>query len=235
MKSAEIIRELKSLGKESIKKVLLKHGAKEPFFGVKIEDLKKISKRVKQNHSLAMELYDSGISDAMYLAGIIAEVDKMKKKDIESWAEKANWSMICETTIAWVASESKFGEELADKWIESKKESLASSGWATYSAIVSMRPDEALDVKKIKMMLDRISKTIHQSPNRVKHTMNGFVISTGVFIKELTDYSQQVAKKIGVVMVDMGETSCKEPPAFDYIEKIKAKGLIGKKKKTVRC
>lgn len=235
MKSAEIIRELKSLGKESIKKVLLKHGAKEPFFGVKIEDLKKISKRVKQNHSLAMELYDSGISDAMYLAGIIAEADKMTKKDIESWAEKANWSMISETTIAWVASESKFGEELADKWIESKKENLASSGWATYSAIVSMRPDEALDVKKIKMMLDRISKTIHQSPNRVKHTMNGFVISTGVFIKELTDYSQQVAKKIGVVMVDMGETSCKEQSAFDYIEKIKAKGLIGKKKKTVRC
>ena len=41
--------ELKSKGSESTKKVLLKHGIKEPFFGVKISDLKVIEKRVKKN------------------------------------------------------------------------------------------------------------------------------------------------------------------------------------------
>ena len=33
---ADVIEELRSLGSASIKKVLLNHGAKEPFFGVKI-------------------------------------------------------------------------------------------------------------------------------------------------------------------------------------------------------
>ena len=47
MTADEVVKELRSMGSESIKKVLLKHGAKEPFYGVKIEDLKKIQKRVK--------------------------------------------------------------------------------------------------------------------------------------------------------------------------------------------
>ena len=34
--AAEIMEELRSLGSESIKKVLVKHGAREPFFGVKV-------------------------------------------------------------------------------------------------------------------------------------------------------------------------------------------------------
>ena len=42
MTAAEIVKELKTLGSESTKRVLMNHGAREPFFGVKVEDLKKI-------------------------------------------------------------------------------------------------------------------------------------------------------------------------------------------------
>ena len=235
MKTTEIIKELKSLGSQSIKNVLVKHGAREPFFGVKIEDLKKLSKKIKGNHELAMELYDTGIYDAMYLAGIVADGKKMSKKDLERWAENANAKGISEYTVAWVASESKFGWELALKWIESKKENIATSGWSTLGAIASINPDESLDIKMYKTLLDRVGKTIHQAPNRVRHTMNGFIISTGAYIIELTAYAKEIGKKIGPVYVDMGDTSCKVPSAVEYIEKINARGAIGKKKKTVKC
>ena len=58
----------------------LKHGAREPFFGVKVEHLKKIQKRIKKDYQLALDLYDTGISDAMYLAGLIADDEKMTKE-----------------------------------------------------------------------------------------------------------------------------------------------------------
>ena len=45
MTASDIMEELKSLGSESIKKVLRNHGVCEPFFGVKIEDMKKIQKK----------------------------------------------------------------------------------------------------------------------------------------------------------------------------------------------
>lgn len=53
MNAREIVEDLKPLGKESYKKVLLNHGVKEPFYGVKIEDLKKIQKRKLQRCSKA--------------------------------------------------------------------------------------------------------------------------------------------------------------------------------------
>ena len=71
--------ELESLGTESYKRVLLKHGVSEPCYGTKISDMQKIVKRVKKDYRLALELYDSGVYDAMYLAGLIADDAKMTK------------------------------------------------------------------------------------------------------------------------------------------------------------
>jgi hypothetical protein len=48
----QILEELKPLGRDSIKKVLLNHGVREPFFGVKIGDMKNIQKRIKKDYQL---------------------------------------------------------------------------------------------------------------------------------------------------------------------------------------
>ena len=78
----EILEEIQPLGKESYKKVLLNHGVKEHFYGVKIEYLQKIRKRIGKDYQLALELYDTGIYDAMYLAGLIADDARMTHDDL---------------------------------------------------------------------------------------------------------------------------------------------------------
>ena len=45
--SRKLMKELEAMGSEQTKKVLMKHGAREPFFGVKVGDLKKIVKNLK--------------------------------------------------------------------------------------------------------------------------------------------------------------------------------------------
>jgi len=235
MTAEQIMKELEKKGSESIKKIFLNHGAKGPLFGVKVGDLKVIQKKVKKDHQLAMELFGTGIYDAMYLAGLIADESKMSKKDIQQWAEKSPSHGISEYTVAWVAAESDYGWELGMKWIDSPKETIASSGWNTLSGVIAMKPDNELDIALIKKLLQRIVKEIHSAPNRVRYTMNGFVIGVGGYIKELTKEAIEVSKKIGDVYVDMGGTACKVPSAPDYIKKMEAKGSIGKKKKTVKC
>ena len=229
------MKELEKKGSESIKKIFLNHGAKGPLFGVKVGDLKVIQKKVKKDHKLAMELFGTGIYDAMYLAGLIADESKMSKKDIQQWAEKSPSHGISEYTVAWVAAESDYGWELGMKWIDSPKETIASSGWNTLSGVIAMKPDNELDIALIKKLLQRIVKEIHSAPNLVRYTMNGFVIGVAGFIKELTKVAIEVSKKIGDVYVDMGGTACKVPSAPDYIKKMEARGSIGKKKKTVKC
>ena len=99
----------------------MNHGAREPFFGVKVEDLKKIQKRIKVDYQLALDLYDTGNSDAMYLAGLIADDAKMTKKDLQRWVDQAYWHMLSEYTVPWVATGSPHGHDLALKWIEAEE------------------------------------------------------------------------------------------------------------------
>ena len=60
MKVKEILAEIEPLGTDSYKRVMMKHGVKEPFFGVKISDLQKIVKRIKKDYQLALDLYETG-------------------------------------------------------------------------------------------------------------------------------------------------------------------------------
>ncbi len=104
-----IMAELEAKGNEGIKKILLKHGVKEPFFGVKVEYLKVIQKKIKKDHQLAKDLYATGNADAMYLAGLFADEGKMTKKDLSSWVIQALSNNINEYTVQWITPEIKFG------------------------------------------------------------------------------------------------------------------------------
>lgn len=231
----DIVAELKKLGNDSYKKTLMRHGAKEPFFGVKIEDLKKIQKRIKKDYQLALDLYDTGISDAMYLAGLIADEKKMTRQDLQKWIKGAYWHMLSEFTVPWVASESRYGRELALEWIDAKQESIAAAGWSTLGSLVSIKADDELDLAELKRLLTRVEKTIHEERNEVRCTMNGFVIAVGCAVAPLSELAMKTAMKIGEVTADMGDTACKVPFAPDYIDKVKKRGSIGKKRKMARC
>ncbi len=165
MTAAEIVAELKPLGTDGYKKVLRNHGVVEPFFGVKIEELKKIQKRIKKDYQLALDLYATGIYDAMYLAGLIADDLKMTKKDLRLWVTKANCPTLVGYTVPWVAAEGRYGHELALEWIESDKEKVASAGWSTLSNLVGIKDDAELDLPELKKLLQRVQKTIHRQPN----------------------------------------------------------------------
>ena len=235
MTASEVIRELEGYGNETTKRIFINHGAREPFFGVKVQDLKKIVKKIKKDYRLSLVLFDTGNSDAMYLAGLIADEEAMTKQDLQKWVKGAYWYMISDYTVPWIAAESNFGKELAMEWIESDKEFIASAGWATLSNLVSLKPDNELDIENISALLDRVEAEIHSAQNRVRYTMNGFVIAVGSYVKELTNKAIFIGEKIGKVHVDMGGTACKVPLAPEYIQKVIDRGSHSKKRKVARC
>jgi 3-methyladenine DNA glycosylase AlkD len=235
MTAAEILAELKPLGTATYKKTLMRHGIKEPCFGVKIEDMKKIVKRVGKSYQLALDLYDTGVFDAMYLAGLIADDSKMTPRDLQHWVDQAYCEALSEYTVPWVAAGSHHGWDLGMKWLDTETERIAAAGWATLGDLAAIKQDAELDIAEYEQLLERVTKTIHQEPNRVRYVMNGFVISVGSYIKPLTRHALQAASLIGPVSVDMDGTACKVPSATEYIKKIEARGAIGKKRKSAKC
>jgi len=235
MKLNEVMAELKKLGNEQQRKTYRNHGAEGDFYGVRIGDLKVVAKKIKGDQALALELYGTGNLDAMYLAGLVVDGAKMSKKDLKAWSKAASWAMISEYTVPWVTAESTFARELALEWMDSSRESIAAAGWNTYAGLISLRPDDQLDLKEIQGLLDRVVKEIKTAPNRVRYCMNSFVIAVGVSIKSMLGRAKAAAERIGKVDVDMGDTSCKVPSAMEAIGKVEVMGRVGKKRKTMKC
>jgi 3-methyladenine DNA glycosylase AlkD len=231
----EMMQKLEELGSEQTKRIFLNHGVKEPYFGVKIADLKKLVKYVKKDHELALQLFQSGNHDAMYLAGLSVNPKLISKETLQEWAKEAYWYMIAEYTVSQVAAESEYALELAREWMGSEEQMIAVCGWSTYSNYLSITPDETLDMEEIRSLLNQVKNRIHEERNRVRYVMNGFVISVGAYVMELKEEAKQVAEYIGKVDVNVGNTACKVPLATEYIKKIEDKGRVGIKRKTCIC
>ncbi|MCA1029653.1 DNA alkylation repair protein [Bacillus timonensis] len=231
----EMMQKLEELGTEQTKNTFLRHGARSPFFGVKIGDLKKLVKFVKKDHDLALALFDTGNSDAMYLAGLSVNPKLLTKETLNKWVKNAYWYMISEYTVAQVAAESDYALELAREWMAAEEEMIATSGWSTYSNYLSITPNEKIEIEEVKSLLKQVEETVHQERNRVRYVMNGFVISVGTYVPELVEEAKKVAEKIGKVHVDVGDTACKVPLATAYIQKVEERGTIGAKKKRCVC
>jgi 3-methyladenine DNA glycosylase AlkD len=231
----QAMSELAAKGSEAVKRLWLKHGAKEPFFGVKIADLKVIQKKFKGDQALALKLYATGNGDAQYLAGLIVDGAKMTAAQLQTWADTAAWSMISGTIVPWAASAHPDGFALARRWIDAKKETVAVAGWRTLGALATIVPDDRLPMNQYSALLDRAAKSMPTAPDDVRYAMNGFVIACGTYLAPLAAKAIATARKIGRVEIDMGDTECKVPEAEAYILKCRRGALVAPKRKTVRC
>jgi 3-methyladenine DNA glycosylase AlkD len=232
-----VMAELKKKGSENTRSMYARHGmATERMFGVSMADLKVIAKTIKGQQALACELYETGNLDAMYLAGMVADGSQMTGKQLNGWAEgAANLQMISEYTVPWVTVENPEACKLAMQWIKSKKEHVACCGWCSYAGLVATKPEKVLDLSEIEGLLDAVVREIKGAQNRVRFTMNSFVIAVGSYVKPLSKQAKMAAKQIGMVCVDVGETACEVRSATAQIEKIEAAGRVGQKRKTIRC
>lgn len=235
MEVQEVLDTLYALRNDHIRSIFLGYGAPQNILGVKIGDMKPILKKINKQQELALQLYSSGVPDAMYLAGLAANGALMEPRQLEDWAQRASWQMISEYTVPWVAAEHPAAIELGLRWIDSPVEKIASSGWSLLAGLAMLKPDHELNTDLYCTLLNRIIQDISDAPDRVKYCMNAFVISVGAGMSELTDMAIQTAEKIKNVKINTAGKSCKLPSASEAIHKIRLKGRIGKKKKTLKC
>jgi len=235
MTCEEVMVELEGLGSEQTRKVLRRHGMPESAFGVKVEDLKKLLKRLKGDHALALALWETGNSDARYLAGLLADAARLTVAELDHWAETADWQMLAEYSVAGCAADSPHGWELGRRWVDSPRELTAAAGWATLAGHVSVTPDPRLDPAGLRALLGRVRESLAGSPNRVRYTMNGFVIAVGGHVEALRGDALAVAAAVGTVRVDMGGTACQVPDAAQQIARMVEKGAAARRRKTTRC
>jgi hypothetical protein len=100
---------------------------------------------------------------------------------------------------------------------------------------IGITDNDQLNFEELERLLDKIQREILTSEDRVRYTMNTFLIALGGGIPQFTDKCIALGEQLGKLQVNMGKTACTVPFAPQYILKMKDMGRIGKKKKTAKC
>ena len=212
-----VLAELEALGTAQNRKVYARHGVGEPMFGVSFAHLRKLGKKLRHDHDLARALWASGNHDARVLALAVADPAQTDVDEIETWAGEVDNYVLIDEFAAFVAATPHFGA-CADDWPDRDSEWVASAGWSLV-AQQALRDDERTDDYFEERLLT-IESRIAGAANRVRHCMNGALIAIGGRNEALRGSATAAARRIGPVVVDHGETSCKTPEAVGYIDRI---------------
>ncbi|MBB3126818.1 3-methyladenine DNA glycosylase AlkD [Paenibacillus rhizosphaerae] len=231
----QVMQELEALGKERLKKQYMSNGAHEPLFGVATGAMKPIAKKIKIDQALAEQLYASGNYDAMYFAGILADPKAMTKADFERWIQGAYFYMLSDYVVAVTLAETDIAQEVADQWIASGEELKMSAGWSCYCWLLGSRPDAQFDESRLADMLETVTKTIHESPERTKSAMNNFIYTVAVSYLPLHDKAVETAKAVGPVEMNRDNKKSSILNASESIQKAVDKQQLGFKRRYVRC
>jgi 3-methyladenine DNA glycosylase AlkD len=230
----EVLEELETLATPRMKKQYLSQGAKEPLFGVTSGALKPLGKKLKNNQEMAELLYQTGNYDAMYLAGMIADVNKMTKADFHRWIESAYFYMISDFIVAVTLSETDFAQEVADEFIASNDDLVMSAGWSTYEWLLGSRKDHEFEPGKIQGMLKKIETDIEEVPVNTRNAMRRFVIAVGVSFIPCHQEALDTANRIYPYLKTFDNKRAGSDPVIAILKEVD-KGRIGFKRRYVRC
>lgn len=216
----ETIAVLERAGTAQNRTVYARHGVKGAMYGVSYAVQRDLAKKIKVDHTLASQLWETGNHDARILATMVADPAALGRKQLEAWAKELDNYVITDA-VASAAARSPQAPAIAKAWIASKQEWISSAGW-TVVASLAMKPDSAGD-ELFEGWLPIIERGIGKAPNRTRHAMNSALIAIGIRSATLEKKAVAAATAIGKVEVDHGETGCKTPDAVPYIRKARAR------------
>jgi 3-methyladenine DNA glycosylase AlkD len=233
MKLQQVLQQLEALGTEQNRKIYRRHGASDNQFGVSFANLGKLTKQIKIDHELAVQLWNTANDDARNLATMIADPARLTARDLDRWARSLTGPIVC-SQIAALAARTPQARACAESWIDADDEWIESTGWLLLCKL--LESDPTLTDAWCAALLQRIERDIHAARNKVRDIMNSALICIGIRNPKLQVKALAAAKRIGKVEVDHGETGCKTPEATAYILKTlkhreeKAKKAAARKK-----
>lgn len=232
MEFNQVQKELMEMGTAQNRKIYTRHGADpDNIFGVSFANLGKLQKKIKQDHSLARKLWQSGNYDSCNLATKIADGQHMDEKEVNAWLKKLD-NYIHISLLGRLISDHPDSHKLAVKLCKETDEIRCGLGHSIISSILSNNNNpQRLTDKQTTSILNNMEKNIHKRPNWARYAMNWCLIAIGTYAPGFKDKAVETAKNIGEVEVDHGETSCKTPDAASYIEKASSYHQKKQKKK----
>lgn len=212
----DVLKELKSLADDKTRAHNTKAGAGENQFGVKRGDLRKVAAKIKTNHSLALELWETENVDARLLAVLLLKPKELSRNELDRLVRSANFSELADWLNSYVVKSHADNEALRQVWMEDDHSWAARAGWSLTSGRVARDP-KGLDVPAL---LDRIESEMGDAPPEVQWTMNSCLANIGIHFPKLRKRALAIGEKLGVYRDYPVSKGCTSPFAPIWINEM---------------
>ena len=212
MNLSQTMAELKRLGTAQNIKVYRRHGAPDPLFGVSFANVNELARKIKTDHELAQGLWATGNQDAMALATLVADPAAVSSRMLDAWARDVRYAPVGDYFVRKLVVRSRFAGQKAATWSRRKAEFVRRCGFQIVRVLAET--DDDLPDSWFLPYLDQIETELQRSPNEARETMNNALVAIGKRSAGLRKKAIRVARRIGPVEIDHGETSCKTADAL---------------------
>lgn len=211
MTKNEILAMLYDLGNEKRKQMYIKNGAGENTYGVLLGELRKIAKQLGKNHELALELWQSGNTDAQWLACMLFDAKKLSLDEVRNMVSELTYFDIIDKFVGEVVCNHKEADILAEEWSVSSKDNLGRAGW---KLIVHKISSGKLTNNVLEKFLATIELELQTTTPGKQWAMNHALCEIGICYPQYTERCITLGETLGVyrdLKVPKGCTSAYAP------------------------
>lgn len=195
MRYEDVIKQLKSMSNPKNVEGMARFGINpKNNLGISLYQLRPLAKSIGKNHTLALELWNSGIHDARLLAVLIEDSSKVSKDQMNSWAKDFDSWDICDQACTNLFDITPFAWEKVYEWAE-RKEEFVKRGAFSIIAGLAVHNKKASDQKFEKLFPIIIKHSIDER-NYVKKAVNWALRNIGKRNILLNKKAIETAKKI---------------------------------------
>jgi 3-methyladenine DNA glycosylase AlkD len=212
----ETLKQLKALGNEKVRAQNAKRGASDNQFGVSLGDIRKLAKKIRTDHELALSLWETGNVDAQFLSALLVQPKKLSAKEMDGMVRSVSYVWVADWLNSYVVRQHPDKETLRQGWMTADDRWAARAGWDLTAERVGKSPD-GLDVPAL---LDRIEAEMAIAKPEVQWTMNNTLAGIGIHFPKHRKRAIAIGEKLGIYRdypVSKGCTSPFAPIWIDYM------------------
>ncbi len=194
MTAQEILALLEPLGDDARRKHNAKAGAPDNQFGLKLGDVRAVAKKIKTNHPLALELWETGNLEAQLVATLIIEPKSLSKSELDKLTRSTTCAQVADWWNSYVVAQHPEKESLREAWMKAKGRWAARAGWA----LTASRVNKGADGLDLTALLDRIEKELPKAKPEVQWTMNNTLGAIGIHSPKHRKRAVALGEQIGL-------------------------------------
>lgn len=148
--SEEILKRLKAQANPANVEGMARYGINpHNTLGVSMPVLRAIARETRRNHSLALELWDSGIHEARILAALVADPEQVDEEQMEGWVHDFDSWDVCDQVCSNLFDKTPFAYRKAVEWAGRQPEFVKRAGFVLMAALAvhdKKAADQAFEV-----------------------------------------------------------------------------------------